>query len=303
MTDIVEENSAVNQKKHYSIADIYANAKKILREHHIENHALDARIIMMHVLEMSMTEFFRMQKEDISCENMLEIENMISRRAKSEPIAYITGYKEFYSITYIVDKNVLIPRPDSEAFIDLTLKLFPDKNVELNILELGVGTGCLVLTLLHYYKNMTALGVDKNPAAIRNTTKNIEKFKLEKNIEIIESDWSENKWRLGRENSFDLIISNPPYIANDAQLSHDITKYEPATALFAGDAGLDCYHEIAAISKSLLKSDGLIMVEVGHEQSSAVIDIFSSLNYKLSDIQHDMQGIPRVLAFNKCDVF
>lgn len=251
---------------------------------------LDSEVILSHILGVERVDLF--YKEIIvSSEQILLFKEMIERRKLKEPVAYIIGKKDFWKHEFKVTKNTLIPRPETELIIELVLKLFPDIKSKLDILDLGVGTGCIALSLLDEYENSQALLVDIDEATLDVAKENAELLRVSHRADFIVSNWFDNV----PKKKFDIIVSNPPYINFQDELGEGVKEFEPHKALFAGDDGFACYLEIAKRAKEFLKKDSYILLEIGKGQENRIVEIFSE--YKLHSINKDLSGTNRVLVF------
>ena len=233
---------------------------KILKNRNITSHKIDAEIILSHVLKTS-REKLLINEQAISYINLKRFKKIISRRSKKEPIAYIFNKKEFRSKDFYVVKNSLIPRPETELLIDPIIKKFKGKSIY--FLEMGVGTGCIMLSILSELNNSRGLGIDICNKAISVAKINLETMKLNKraSLKCRSIDTIYNK-------KFDLIVSNPPYIVKREinQLSEDIKKFEPQKALDGGHDGLDVIRKVIYKSKNILKLNGILALEIGRGQ-------------------------------------
>ena len=220
-----------------------------------------------------------------------DIYKIIDRRKKGEPLSKILGHRGFWRGDFIVDENVLDPRADSETLIQAVLEKFPDKNQSLRILDLGTGSGCLLISLLMEYPNATGIGVDVSEKALAIARKNAIKNAVM--AEFILSDMIKLPVDLG---DFDLVISNPPYIpTKDIELlDKNVRDYDPVLALDGGEDGLDFYRIIADIAPA-----PAVFVEIGIGQAQDVQQIFESKNWQLWGTKKDFGGIIRVLIFKK----
>ena len=233
---------------------------KILKNNNIFSHKIDAEIILSHVLKTS-REKLLINEQAISYINLKRFKKIISRRSKKEPIAYIFNKKEFRSKDFYVVKNSLIPRPETELLIDPIIKKFKGKSIY--FLDMGVGTGCIMLSILSELNNSRGLGIDICNKAISVAKINLETMKLNKraSLKCRSIDTIYNK-------KFDLIVSNPPYIVKREinQLSEDIKKFEPQKALDGGHDGLDVIRKVIYKSKNILKLNGILALEIGRGQ-------------------------------------
>ena len=240
---------------------------KILKNRNIISHKIDAEIILSHVLKTS-REKLLINEQAISYINLKRFKKIISRRSKKEPIAYIFNKKEFRSKDFYVVKNSLIPRPETELLIDPIIKKFKGKSIY--FLDMGVGTGCIMLSILSELNNARGLGIDICNKAISVAKINLETMKLNKraSLKCRSIDTIYNK-------KFDLIVSNPPYIVKREinQLSEDIKKFEPQKALDGGHDGLDVIRKVIYKSKNILKLNGILALEIGRGQYYSVSNI------------------------------
>jgi release factor glutamine methyltransferase len=213
-------------------------------------------------------------------------ESYLARRIAREPVAYITGAKEFWSLDFEVGPGVLIPRPQTETLIEQMLAKFPDRAAPLEILDLGTGTGCLLVAALHEYPRARGAGVDSSVEALAWTGRNIRKHGLGERAVQVKGDFA----RIAGEH--DVILCNPPYIttADIAALAPEVRLYEPHPALDGGPDGLDAYRALGRVLRRLLKPGGMAFLEIGAGQSEAVGAL---LGLKIIGIVPDLAGIPR----------
>lgn len=278
-----------------TIKSIIEKGSEILKSEDIESHRIDSRILLGKVLNISLEQIILKYDHNIDSKLTNEFMRLIARRAKREPIAYIIGKKEFYGMEFIVNKNVLIPRPDSEILVDTVLKIF-DKNSEIKILEFGVGSGCLLITILKHMKNSSGVAVDIQEGAIEVATKNHKSLGIENDIDFVLKDWNEFE----SDEKFDLIISNPPYITTQEmlELQDDVKKYEPKVALEAGKDGLDAYRSLAPVIRKFLKQNGIVALEFGESQSEGVQKIMLESGFVVISISKDLSARFRVGVFS-----
>jgi release factor glutamine methyltransferase len=216
----------------------------------------------------------------------------IARREKREPVAYILGRKEFWSLELEVTPAVLIPRPDTETVVEAALaelKQHPPSR----ILDLGTGSGAIILALLSEWPHATGLAVDRSAEALAVAHRNARRHRLVERIVFREGDWAE-----GIAERFALVVSNPPYIADDefATLDPDVRDHEPASALKAGPQGLDAYARIAAALPALLTANGRAVIEIGHAQAAPVAALFTKSGLEVVRIVKDLAAHDRVVV-------
>ena len=221
---------------------------------------------------------------------------MLARRLTHEPLDKIIGKREFYKYEFKVNSQVLSPRPDTEILVEKAISLInKDKNIQ--ILDLGTGSGCIVLSILKDCPNAIATAVDISSKSLEIARQNANKLELEGRVEFIEGSWMEVEF----SSQYDIIVSNPPYIPTSEidELDIEVKKYDPMLALDGGDDGLDCYRQIAEITYSLLKKDGYILLEVGYNQAEIVNDIFAKNKFIPFEIIKDLSGINRCVILKK----
>ena len=248
-------------------SEIINIGSKILKNRKIISHKIDAEIILSHVLKIS-REKLLINEQAISYTELKRFKKIISRRLKKEPIAYIFNKKEFRSKDFYVVKNSLIPRPETELLIDPIIQKFRGKRFY--FLDVGVGTGCIMLSILNELNNSRGLGIDICNKAISVAKINLENMTLNKRatLKCRSIDTIYNK-------KFDLIVSNPPYIVKREinHLSEDIKKFEPQKALDGGHDGLDVIKKVIYKSKNILKLNGILALEIGRGQNYSVSNI------------------------------
>ena len=235
---------------------------------------LETKMILLHSLEVTSTDLIINKKKSVSEKDYHQIKRIIDQRKTGKPLAYIFGEWDFYGQTFYVNKNTLIPRPDTELLIDIAFDTF-DKTLPLKILDLGSGSGVIGITLANHYLNSQIFLSDISMNALKIAKKNAAKFN--KKITLIRSDW----FKSIDEHNFNLIVSNPPYInKNEQHLVSPELKFEPSKALYSNEDGLGDIKSICARAKEYLITDGILMLEHGFNQASDILDIFKKNNYK-----------------------
>lgn len=213
--------------------------------------------------------------------------DMVERRKAGEPVAYITGRRAFWNVELHVGPGVLVPRPDSEVLIASALEHFEGSDGPGRILDLGTGPGTLLLAALDLWPKATGVGVDVSDQAMSYAAANARRLGFESRVTLKEGDWAN-----GIEERFDLILCNPPYVAEDAELGPGVREYEPDEALFAGKDGLDAYRELAPQLPRLLNDGGLAAVEIGYDQAESVTNLLARDGLG-SQVVNDLAGRPR----------
>ena len=279
------------------IVNALRNGAKLLIDSNIESASIDARLLLKYALNLSEEGLNRDYYHDID-DDLYEIYlSLIKRRTTHEPIAYIIESKEFYGRNFVVNQDVLIPRPDSETLIEAVLKKFPKKDSQVNILDIGTGSGCLINSLLLEYPHSKGLATDISDAALRVAMQNAKLLGTENRVTFKKSDIFE----VIEKEYFDIIISNPPYIAkSEVEYMSKSTSFEPEIALFAQNHGLVIYERIASNVANYMHEDSIIFLEIGFRQEKDVVKIFERNNLRIDDLINDLSGITRCVVIKKC---
>jgi release factor glutamine methyltransferase len=221
------------------------------------------------------------------------LEELVRRRLAREPIAYILGEKEFWSLAFEVGPAVLIPRPETETVVETVLDALGDRSAALRILDLGTGSGCLLLALLSELPNARGLGTDADPDALAIARRNADRLKLAER-----SRFRLGRWGEGLAGTFDVVVSNPPYVADREWpgLQPEIRDFEPKSALVAGQDGLAAYPALAPDCARLLARDGVCALEIGQGQGPAVTAILGHEGLHVTGRRRDLAGIERCLV-------
>ena len=246
---------------------------------------LDAELLLAHALGLSRNELL-LRQQDLTVPSGFGA--LIDRRIKGEPIAYITGVRDFWTISLRVTPDVLIPRPDTETLIEAAIDHFQGRTPA-RVLDLGTGSGALLLAALDHWPQATGIGVDSSAAALAVAQANAEHLGLAGRASFQLGDWAE-----GIAERFDLILANPPYIESDADLAGDVL-HEPASALFSGVDGLDDYRRIAPMIARLLTEGGMAAIEIGHDQRESVSALLQEQGLGVAT-RKDMAGHERCLV-------
>jgi release factor glutamine methyltransferase len=217
---------------------------------------------------------------------------LIDRRAGGEPIAYITGTREFWSLDLLVTPDVLIPRPDSETLIEAAVAHFAGTPGPAQVLDLGTGSGALLLAALSEWPAATGIGVDASAAALAVAAGNAARVGFGGRAAFVHGDWD------AADGEFDLVLCNPPYVATGEVLPRDVVDWEPAAALFAGADGLDDYRALAPVLGGYLAPGGIGCIEIGATQADAVTALFVGRRLKVA-LRRDLAGLPRCLVVTK----
>lgn len=223
---------------------------------------------------------------------------LTARRIKREPMAYILGEREFWGLPFRVTPAVLVPRPDSETVIEAALALLEDRTRPWRLLDLGLGSGCLLLTLLKEFPNATGVGIDASQEALAVATANAQALGVSARATLLQDDWRIEGWEGRLGGPFDFAVSNPPYIGSDTidGLMPEVSRYEPRLALDGGPDGLAAYRSIASKGREFVTGGGYLAVEAGEGQAAEIAEIFASAGLSPLPPWKDLGGIERVVA-------
>lgn len=259
---------------------------------------LDVEILLTHILQKNRTYLFTWPEQELTDEQTKTFNEFFTRRLTGEPVAHIIGQREFWSLPLMVNNSTLIPRPDTELLVEAALGLFTEdeENQPRRLLDLGTGTGAIVLALAHEKKSWQCVGVDKELAAVELAEENRVQLNLP-NVKILQSDWFST---LENEAPFDIIVSNPPYIdPDDSHLSEGDVRFEPLSALVAENKGLADLEFIIAHALQYLTQQGWLLVEHGYGQGATVRELFTANNFDQINTFRDFGRNERVTMGRK----
>lgn len=249
---------------------------------------LDARLLMQHLLGITHAQFLADPDRRLSGEEVEAFMTLVLRRERGEPVAYLVGEKDFYSRSFKVTPDVLIPRPDTELIVTLALKQLKTR-VWPRVLDLGTGSGAIAVTIACEHPEAAVLAVDVSPAALAVARENA--ARLGGKVVFVESDW----FAALPDERFDLIVANPPYVAaRDPHLSQDGLPFEPDLALTDGADGLSCIRRIVAEAPTHLVTDGVLLIEHGYDQAEAVRALLAAGSFAEISTWQDLSGNDRV---------
>ncbi len=265
--------------------EVIKMGSKLLQDKEIPSFILDSEILLSKTLNQSRERILINLDQKINKKDILVFKGYILRRSKNEPIAYITKEKEFWSKKFKVNKHTLIPRPETELLVEKLLNIFKGKKI--TILDIGTGSGCIIISLLLSLKKSFGIGVDTSKNAILMSKKNADKYNLLDRVKFFNKSFENISSK-----KFDLIVSNPPYIERKEikNLSEDIKKYEPRKALDGGNDGLDLIKKIIYKSKEILKINGTLALEIGNKQIKKVSKILTDNNFKIKCVIKDYKN-------------
>ena len=276
-------------------SEIIKRGSKFLKKNKIKNPYLDTELILSKVTNKKREEILLNINNKLDDKDITKFQKYLSRRYEKEPMAYILGYKHFWKSKFLINKSVLIPRPDTELIIEETLKYLPlDKSKK--ILDVGTGSGCIIVSLLKERPKCTATAIDISKNAINVAKTNAKLHQLENKINFINIDIDKYK-----SYNYDLIISNPPYInsVDLSRLDDDVRLYEPKLALYGGVTGFDEIKRIIKKSSKLLKYNGKLIIEIGDKQKNYTRKILLNNGFYVSKVCKDFSGKDRCLVSTK----
>jgi release factor glutamine methyltransferase len=267
-----------------------------LRAAGIETARLDARLLLAAATGKTAEQVVAHADLELPGPAIETFSGLLTRRARREPISQLLGRREFWSLDFVTTRDTLTPRPDSETLIEAALRLFPDRGAALRILDLGTGTGCLLVALLSEYSAATGIGTDASAAAADVARRNVAAHRLDARARITVTHWDETI-----DGVFDLIVSNPPYIAaaEFAGLDPEVALYEPATALAGGTDGLDAYRDLAPRVARRLAPGGFALFEIGLGQAGEVESICVRAGLQAHGRACDLAGRERCVVVKR----
>ena len=275
------------------LSELQKKITKTLLDGGIKTNSLDARIILKETFNFDEKELIMNSDILISTSKVNEVKKILSRRLKGEPVSKIFRKRDFYDSTFLISDDVLDPRPETELIIDIANKYISENNYK-SFIDLGTGSGCIILSILKENKNIKGLGLDISLNAINIAKKNSSRLELENHAMFLVSDWFSSV-----KETYDLIISNPPYISSGeiGTLSKSVKNYDPLISLDGGQDGLKCYREIAKDANRIINKDGMVILEIGCNQAEDVIKIFEINKFKFLNKVLDINGLDRILIF------
>lgn len=262
----------------------------------VEDAPRDARLLLQVATDLPTATLVGFPERDLDPAALSRFQGLLARREQREPMAQILGRREFWSLSFRVTPDTLDPRPDSETLVQAVLDRVPDRNAPLRLVDFGTGTGCLLLALLHDLPNATGLGVDLSAAALAVAADNARSLGFAERASFRQGDWAE-----GVTPSFDIVVSNPPYIERDtiAGLQPEVARFEPRLALDGGVDGFDAYRALLPATARLLRTGGLAAFEVGAGQADSVAAIGAAHGLRHIATVPDLGGMPRVVLWQK----
>ncbi len=284
-----------------SIAEAILHGANNLRKAGVPEERREAGSLLMHVLDRDRAHIIAHAEDQLSDQQVEAFSESLDARAQGKPLQYITGRQEFFELEFEVNTDVLIPRPETELLVEAALSIVSPNETPF-ICDVGTGSGCIVVTLLQKLPRACGIALDISAAALAVAERNANRHGVQERLSFVASDCFAG---LGPDfgASFDLIVSNPPYVAERAVdgLQREVRDFEPRVALTAGADGLSVIRRLLIEARAYLKSGGFLIFEMGFDQHDAVKELIDENAWKLLEIYDDLQGIPRTVALMKRD--
>lgn len=285
-----------------TIAKVITEGAALLEASAVTDERRTAGVLLCHVLGIDRTQLLISSARQITDDDYARYLGFVARRVAGEPLQYITGHQEFYGLDFVVTPDVLIPRPETEFLVERVIKLAgdPSKGSPL-IVDIGTGSGCIVVTLAVHLPHSRLIATDISAAALEVARANADRYQVADRIEFVEGDALEPLSRLGLEGALDVIASNPPYVeqATSQLIQREVRDWEPHAALFAGADGLDFYRRVFPSVHRYLKPGGFVVLEIGYSQLDAISSMITGSKLELVDTTPDLQGIPRTICIRR----
>jgi len=271
------------------------NASKELKKNNISSALLDSELLLSKVIKKDRKFILLNLDKELDQSDQDNFKELIIKRSKGKPLAYLTGIKSFWNYDFKINEKILIPRPDSEIIIEQVLDIYKNKN-NLNFLEVGVGSGCIALSILKEKKSFLATGIDLSQDCIEICRDNASKLGVSNRIKLLKSDVDNLIFR-----KYDLIISNPPYIKKFdlSKLDKGVKDYEPKLALDGGLDGLSVIEKVVKKSSELIKTHGKLILEIGYDQREPVKKMLNENNFYVNKIVEDLARNDRCIVSTK----
>jgi len=278
-----------------NIQKAISEGQDILKNKNIETSELDSEILMANVIQKDRRYVILNSNEELKEEYLKRFKNLIEKRSKKEPIAYLINKKEFWNFEFFVSRHTLIPRPDTELIVDQILKITKNKN-KLNILDIGIGSGCILLTILKERTNFNGTGIDISNNCLKISKINAINLKVDNRIKLFKTNV--DKFNYGK---YDLIVSNPPYInkVDIKFLEKDVVNFEPISALYGGLDGTSEIRRVINKSSELIKKNGKFILEIGFDQKNKVIGLLKKKGFFINSVVKDLAKHDRCIISTK----
>jgi release factor glutamine methyltransferase len=285
--------------EHFSIARAMVEAAQILRQAGVPEARREAGSLLEHITGRDRTFLITHAETVLASSDVRRLRDLVERRAAGEPLQYITGHQDFYGLDFEVTPDVLIPRPETELLVETALALLDEMRQSTLVCDVGTGSGCIPIAMLHERLEAQAVGLDISLPALQVAARNAARHKVRERLALIASDcFAALNPQQAR---FSMIVSNPPYVAEDALagVQREVRDHEPRVALTPGGDGLSIIRRLITDAPRFLETGGHLLMEIGFDQHEAVGKLIDSKVWKFLDIHKDLQGIPRIVALRK----
>ena len=278
-----------------NIENVLSEGVSVLKKNKISNPRLDSQILLSEIINKDKKHIILNPKEILNTKQLKKFKDLIKRRKKGEPVAYLINNKEFWKDEFYVNKDVLIPRPDTELIVEQVLKIYP-KQSQLQILDIGTGSGCILLSILKERINFYGVGIDVSNKSINVSKFNAKRLKLNNRVKFFHS--SVDNFRIGK---YDIVVSNPPYIKllNFKYLDKDVINFEPKLALSGGFDGFSKISKVISKTKNLIKKNGKFVLEIGFNQKNKVREILKKEGFYINKSIKDYGNNDRCIISTK----
>jgi len=279
-----------------SIGDVLTEAAEELRSQGIIEPRLEASLLLGHVLQRDRAYLIAHNEQELRPDQLVVIRSFVDRRANGEPLQYLTNHQEFFKLDFEVTPDVLIPRPETESLVEAALDVLPP-NSKLQFADLGTGSGCVAISILHERVNVSATAIDTSDRALDVARRNAERHGVTNRLQLVRSDLFTEVPAGGL---FDLIVSNPPYVSDvEMKTLQPEVKWEPAAALAGGPDGLTIIRRLLNEGGAHLKTAGHLIFEIGLGQGERIQGLMDKGVWRLVEVRRDLAGIPRTVALQK----
>jgi release factor glutamine methyltransferase len=274
-----------------TVAALLGEGAAALAEAAIENPRFEAGLLLGAATGRTRVRLASLPTEAVAGSDAERYRTFVARRAAREPMAYVLGRAEFWSLGFAVGPGVLVPRADTETLVEAATRAFPDRARALRVLDLGVGSGCLLLSLLHHFPNAHGIGTDTSPRALAYARLNAERLGVDPRADLVQTGWAR-----GVDGPFDIVVSNPPYVRSGEidGLQPEVSRFEPRAALDGGPNGLDAYRAILPELPRLLSPDGSAFLEIGRGQDAQAAAMATGSGLSVG-LHRDLAGVTRCL--------
>jgi release factor glutamine methyltransferase len=280
-----------------TIREALKQATEALHNAGLEQAHLDATALLSHLLGVDRTFLIAHPEHELSDDQLVALQRLAARRRSREPLQYIVGFQEFFKLRFEVSPGVLIPRPETELIVEAALEVAAQQS-SVSILDVGTGSGCLVVSLLHEQRQARAMATDISESALKLAARNSQRHQVRGRLTLVQADGLS---ALAREARFSIIVSNPPYVpAGDFEtLPPEVRDHEPVTALVSGADGLDHIRALLRDAPPIVQKSGYLIFEIGFGQQAAVEKAIDRAEWRLVEIRKDLQGIPRTVVLQR----